>query len=286
MSTIADVTASTCGFMYKTCTKPPQRLQFTCCNHGKSFDARQTSLFPLATPQIRCRGVSNNFPRGSYELSNFRANRYNAGRTSARRVNHRMQQAGPVGASAVGPLPAEDVQQVRNVVLLDLDNCMHVFSKIRREVPSGTLIRGFIGISSNRARLQSREMLLWLEEKELDVASFAKAKVGTTVGTWPVFITVCGGNKDAADFILTLDVGRLDQALAKDVPFTIISSDHGFDDVLKCVPDRPVERIDPRVRKGNNVMQYFSRIRSTDAAKEMQLRQRDRELIELLTEEK
>jgi|AntRauMFilla1563_2_1112583.scaffolds.fasta_scaffold128585_1 hypothetical protein len=77
-----------------------------------------------------------------------------------------------------------------------------------------------------------------------------------------------------------------DQALAKDVPFTIISSDHGFDDVLKCVTDRPVERIDPRVRKGNNVMQYFSRVRSTDAAKEMQLRQRDREHIELLAEEK
>jgi hypothetical protein len=57
-------------------------------------------------------------------------------------------------------------------------------------------------------------MLLWLEERELDVASFAKAKVGTTVGTWPVFITVCGGNKDAADFILTLDVGRLVRNLA------------------------------------------------------------------------
>jgi hypothetical protein len=126
MSTIADVT---CGYTRVACTKAPQKLQFACCNHGKSFDARQTSLFPLATPQIRSRGVSNNFPRGRYELSNFRANRYSAGRTSARRVNPRMLQAGPVDASAVGPLPAEDVQQVRNVVLLDLDNCMHVFSK-------------------------------------------------------------------------------------------------------------------------------------------------------------
>eukprot|EP00959_Pyramimonas_sp_CCMP1952_P054358 1136863-Pyramimonas_sp.AAC.2 len=47
----------------------------------------------------------------------------------------------------------------------------------------------------------------------------------------------------------------------------VIFGGAGFDDVLKCVPDRPVERVDPRVRKGGAVLKHFSRLRSAAAAK-------------------
>eukprot|EP00959_Pyramimonas_sp_CCMP1952_P023616 496502-Pyramimonas_sp.AAC.2 len=54
-----------------------------------------------------------------------------------------------------------------------------------------------------------RELLSWLEKIDADATAFATAKVGTTVGRWPVYVTVCGGEKDAADFILSLEIGRL-----------------------------------------------------------------------------
>ena len=61
--------------------------------------------------------------------------------------------------------------------------------------------------------LQSKEILKWLEAAEgherLDAESFAAAPVGFTAGCWPVWVTVCGGEANAADFILSMELGRL-----------------------------------------------------------------------------
>mmetsp|Transcript_23081 Transcript_23081/g.50609 ORF Transcript_23081/g.50609 Transcript_23081/m.50609 type:complete len:279 (+) Transcript_23081:22-858(+) len=235
---------------------------FVCYNETSSIHQRASR--PHTNHVCRLKVAPDVCSRGVLQMG--RTNRTD--RTRASRVKRAStQRNGNLAASAVGPLSEAESARTQHVVLLDLDNCMHIFSKICREVPSDTAIRGFVGISSNRARLQSRELLAWVEKVGVDATELASAKVGTTVGRWPVYVTVCGGGKDAADFILSLELGRLDQALPKDVPLTIISSDQGFDDVLRCVPDRPTERVDPRVRKGSAVLRHFSRLRSTAAAK-------------------
>ena len=52
-------------------------------------------------------------------------------------------------------------------------------------------------------------MVRWLEHEGMDAGEFATAPVGFTAGTWPVWVTVCGGEANAADFILSMELGRL-----------------------------------------------------------------------------
>jgi hypothetical protein len=56
---------------------------------------------------------------------------------------------------------------------------------------------------------QAKEVVRWLEHEGLDAGEFATAPVGFTAGRWPVWVTVCGGEANAADFILSMELGRL-----------------------------------------------------------------------------
>jgi len=53
------------------------------------------------------------------------------------------------------------------------------------------------------------------------------------------------------------------------VPVSIVSSDQGFDDVLRCVGGRPVERLDPRLRKGAAVTRHFRQLRTVHTARKL-----------------
>jgi hypothetical protein len=57
--------------------------------------------------------------------------------------------------------------------------------------------------------------------------------------------TQCGERPDAADFALMLKLGELNQLCAKDIPFTLFSGDRGFDETLRHIQGRVVQRVDP-----------------------------------------
>ena len=53
------------------------------------------------------------------------------------------------------------------------------------------------------------------------------------------------------------------------MPVSVVSSDQGFDDVLRCVGARPVERLDPRPRKGTAVTRHFRQLRTIHTARKL-----------------
>eukprot|EP00959_Pyramimonas_sp_CCMP1952_P340316 7128009-Pyramimonas_sp.AAC.2 len=107
-------------------TKPVQRIHenFAFYNHNEALTipriitrshAKHACSFIIA-PVVRSRGLWG---------------RLNcADRTDVSRVKRaRTQRTRTMAASAVGPLSNDDIERVKHVILLDLDNCMHIFSK-------------------------------------------------------------------------------------------------------------------------------------------------------------
>ncbi|KAK3269922.1 hypothetical protein CYMTET_21657 [Cymbomonas tetramitiformis] len=186
------------------------------------------------------------------------------------RNRHRLTSAVPAGSARnAGPLSQEDAAKTQVVVLYDLDNCMHLFSRIRVACPEFAIIRGFVGTSSKRRRLRSKELVQWLDELGLAQDTLYNGKVGLTVGSSPVWVTLCGSAPNAADFALSLEVGRLDLALPLRVPFFIVSNDAGFDEVLEMLPERTIRRLDPKLRKGTIMERQLRQMRTIDKVKEL-----------------
>lgn len=113
-----------------------------------------------------------------------------------------------------------NLQRMKNIVFLDLDNWPSFFHKLPCCLPDLTFVWGFFGGKN-----------MWMEPNRLAIFRQMKQK-----GLF-YLNERCGTTKDAADFAIVLTVGKMDEKLPSDIAFTIMSGDKGFCEVERLMSD-------------------------------------------------
>src|SRR5690606_26765117 len=119
-----------------------------------------------------------------------------------------------------------NVESIKHVVLVDLDNWSGFFEKLPSTLSKDVVVFCFWG-ERTRLRLSTEDPVLkdLIQNKRVE---FVK----------------CGDKKDAADVGLNFKVGFLESYLDVNIPFTVISGDRGFEELKKHVnPNRRFTQI-------------------------------------------
>ncbi|KYO47119.1 zinc finger protein 451 [Alligator mississippiensis] len=103
------------------------------------------------------------------------------------------------------------LKTMTHIVLVDLDNWGSFFTRLPASLNQGTFIWGFQGGCSN-----------WKPPDKCKIFDYLN-KIGC------FFLHPrCGTRREAADFALCMQAGRLDEHLPKQIPFTVLSGDQSF----------------------------------------------------------
>jgi hypothetical protein len=152
------------------------------------------------------------------------------------RIKHDKGAAAPANLTPFDPLlhvPQEELESltsdwsgVRHVVLLDLDNWLGYF----KSMPYAFL----------------NDVYLWVfyGKKTVPRIPRASAPFLHLRALHHIQFTPCGERPDAADFALCFKVGELHQLCDKSIHFTLYSGDRGFDELLRHIHGRRVQRVD------------------------------------------
>lgn len=137
--------------------------------------------------------------------------------------------------------------QMKNILLLDLDNWPKFFQKLTDCLPDKTFVWGFYGGNT-----------VWKEPVRCPPFDYQKKN-----GRFHLHDR-CGQSKDAADFAICITVGKLDASLPKDISFTILSGDKGFHEVEHQLKnsERKAVIIDPHDAQKISPDMIFSMIAS------------------------
>ncbi|OWF39423.1 uncharacterized protein LOC110465051 [Mizuhopecten yessoensis] len=121
-----------------------------------------------------------------------------------------------------------NLNKMLNIVFVNLDNWPYFFRKLPLTLPDRTFVWGFCGGT--------------LQEPHSCPVYDHQRRNGQFYLSPP-----CGHSKDAADFTLCLTFGRMDERLDKRVHFTILSGEHGYQELdrQKEKNNRTVVLIDP-----------------------------------------
>lgn len=124
----------------------------------------------------------------------------------------------------------EHLDTMSHVVFVDLDNWTSFFHRLPYRLPPRTFVWGFYGGAT-----------VWKEP--VDVDTYADMKVRRAVKIHKK----CGNRKDAADFTICMQIGRMDERLPTSVSFTVVSGDRGFEELERQYAEkaRRVVVIDP-----------------------------------------
>jgi len=125
--------------------------------------------------------------------------------------------------------PHINVKVWNHLIYLDIDNWGNFFQKLPGNLPSGTLVQGFLG-GKTAFREPNRNSIFKALRKQ---------------GGWKLHKR-CGTTKNAADFAIAVQLGKDDERFPESVPFTIVSGDRGFGELLtRTNPKRKVNLLDP-----------------------------------------
>ncbi|XP_065844481.1 uncharacterized protein [Oscarella lobularis] len=114
---------------------------------------------------------------------------------------------------AIRTLP-QLLSQKKLIIFVDLDNWAAFFTRLHAPLPRDFFVWGFEGGSGCwKPPIGHRVFQLCIDNS----AFYLHPR--------------CGRRKDAADFALCMQAGRLDERLRKDIPFAILSGDGGFEEL-------------------------------------------------------
>lgn len=131
----------------------------------------------------------------------------------------------PLEPLSLSPISDENLQRMRNIIFLDLDNYACFFQRLPRPLPELNFIWGFFGGTR-----------VWTEPRRCYVFDQMKRR-------GQFFLNEkCGSTKDATDFAIVLTVGKLHERLPHGIAFTILSGDRGFCEVERQIDKMNTER--------------------------------------------
>jgi hypothetical protein len=132
------------------------------------------------------------------------------------------------------PDSVQNLRSKRHIVLIDLDNFGGFFNQLppRYIFPEKTFFHGFFGGAVE-----------WKQERYFHIEAFQYLIRNNCFKLHPM----CLGGKNASDFAITLQIGLEHRSLPGHIPFTIVSGDKDFKQVVKCLEDedRVVTHVDP-----------------------------------------
>ncbi|XP_071118901.1 E3 SUMO-protein ligase ZNF451-like [Haliotis cracherodii] len=123
-----------------------------------------------------------------------------------------------------------NLDEMKLVLFVDLDNWGGFFKKLPRNLPEKSFVWGFYG--GKQRWVPPHKNVIYQRLVENNCLHIHDQ---------------CGTSKDAADFAICLTLGKMDERLPKHIPFTILSGDKGFLEVERQMKmsSRKMVVIDP-----------------------------------------
>ncbi|KAK3698759.1 hypothetical protein QZH41_014519 [Actinostola sp. cb2023] len=146
--------------------------------------------------------------------------------------------------SACAPPALEKLRAMKHIVMIDLDNWRKILESDLTFSPS-TFVWCFHGGTTSWNPPPSSVLLRHLQDMD---CFHLHPK--------------CGTSKDAADFALCVQAGKLDVLLPKEIPFTVLSGDKGFHELRHqlLLSKREVHIVNPHHKTTDTVLSILNSI--------------------------
>lgn len=121
--------------------------------------------------------------------------------------------------------------KISHVILVDLDNWGCFFKRIRNTLPEGTFVSGYHNGSTFKTPTKGKPGFAAYEDlREKGMLEIQR----------------CQQRKDAADFNICIRAGQLDILLGVHIPISVLSGDHGFEQIKDSGTRHKFYVVDPR----------------------------------------